>query len=133
MAAMPAILHGAYVLRSIVGGQDSLHPSDALIFLRKVAFDANGQAVVTDIQVREGARIDFQIFSHTTACTGTDSTSVFGTASISIKDGNICISRADVPASAGNEAPAVVSPITDCTSDTFLVMFAINQYDLAVL
>lgn len=133
MAAMPAILHDAYVLRSIVGGQDSLHAQDKLIFLRYVTFDANSEAVVTDIQVREGARIDFKIYAHTTACSGTDSGSTFGTATISIKDGNICIARADVDAAPETEAPAVASPITDCTSDTFLVEFVINQYDLAVL
>ena len=126
-------LNNAFLLRDIATGQSGLHASDKIFFFREITFDVNGEAVVTDIQLLPGAKVCAWIGGWTTACAGTDSGSTFGTATISIKDGNICISRAGNDAVAGTEAPAVVTPFTNATSKTLPVLFMVVPSDLGVL
>lgn len=126
-------MNNAFLFRDIATGQSGLHASDKIMFFREVTFDANGEAVITDIQPRAGAKVCAWIGGWTTACAGTDSGSTFGTATISITDGNICISRAGNAAVAGTEAPAVVTPFTNAISKTLPVLFMIIPPDLGVL
>ena len=126
-------LHDAFLLRDIATGQSGLHASDKIFFFREVTFDVNGEAVITDIQLLPGAKVCAWIGGWTTACAGTDAGSTFGTLAISITDGNICISRADVAAQAGTEAPAVVMPFEDATSETLPVLLMVKPSDLGVL
>ena len=113
----------AFLLRDLGSMLNSLTPNDMILFIRTVVLQANGHAVINDLNLKPNAQVQFALMSQTTVAAGAGT---MDTSGLAVIPGSVCVATADTPAS-GN-APAIDIPGADI--GTHLALVIVKQSDL---